>query len=298
MTTAVETPSGKHAGTENFPVGSWLLPARLRPHVAVFYGFARAIDDVADNPALAPEEKIARLDGFAAALSGEHQGAGYEKAVRMRASLLETNVTTQHGLDLIAAFKQDAVKLRYKDWDDLMGYCILSASPVGRYLLDLHGESRAGYLASDALCNALQVLNHLQDCQDDYRQLNRVYLPQDWLQAKKATVEELDAPQSSPGLREVIDRCLDSTDRLIVHARALPGQLTSRHLAMESAVIVRIAEKLSALLRRRDPLAMRVKLSKPAFLGCGVYGIFRGLLIRRLAAAPAVVAAPSGPRRP
>lgn len=269
MTTAVETPSGKNAGTENFPVGSFLLPARLRPHVAVFYGFARAIDDVADSSDLPAEEKIRRLEGFAAALTGQHQDGGYEKAVRLRASMLETNVTTQHGLDLVAAFKQDAVKLRYKDWDDLMGYCFLSASPVGRYLLDLHGESRAGYPASDALCNALQVLNHLQDCQDDYRQLDRVYLPQDWLQAEKATIEELNAPKSSAGIRAVIDRCLESTDRLIVVARGLPPQLTSRHLAMESAVIVRIAEKLSALLRRRDPLAMRVKLSKPAFLGCG-----------------------------
>lgn len=298
MTTAVEIPSGKHTGTENFPVGSWLLPARLRPHVAVYYAFARAIDDVADSAELPAEEKIRRLDGFAAALTGEHQDPGYEKAVRLRASMLETNVTTQHGLDLVAAFKQDAVKLRYKDWDDLMGYCILSASPVGRYLLDLHGESRAGYPASDALCNALQVLNHLQDCQDDYRQLDRVYLPLDWLQAAKANVEELNAPRSSAGMRAVIDRCLESSDRLIVLARTLPPQLTSRHIAMESAVIVRIAEKLSALLRRRDPLAIRVKLSKPAFLGCGLHGIFHGLLTKRPAAASTTLAAPSGQRRP
>ena len=200
-------------------------------------------------------------------------------------------------LDLIAAFKQDAVKLRYRDWDDLMGYCILSASPVGRYLLDLHGEFSAGYSASDALCNALQVLNHLQDCQDDYRQLDRVYLPQDWLQAARAAVEELNAPQASAGMREVIDRCLESTDRLIVIARGLPPLLSSRSLAMESAVIVRIAEKLSALLRRRDPLAMRVKLSKLAFLGCGLHGIFRGLLTKRPVAGSAAVAAPSGPHR-
>jgi squalene synthase HpnC len=298
VTTAVETPSGKHAGTENFPVGSWLLPARLRPHVAKYYAFARAIDDIADNPNLSPEEKISRLEGFAAALNGQHQDAGYEKAVRLRASMMETNVPLQHGLDLVAAFKQDAVKLRYKDWDDLMGYCFLSASPVGRYLLELHGESRTGFATSDALCNALQVLNHLQDCQDDYRELDRVYLPQDWLQSAKTNVETLDASQSSPGLRQVIDLCLDSTDRLIDLARTLPGQLRSRHLAMESAVIVRIAEKLSALLRVRDPLAMRVQLSKPAFLGCGLYGIVRVLLSKRPSAGSGGVTAPSGAQRP
>jgi len=157
---------------------------------------------------------------------------------------------------------------------------MLSAAPVGRYLLDLHGESTDGYAASDALCNALQVLNHLQDCQDDYRQLNRVYLPQDWLAAAGGRVEDLDAASASAGIRRVIDQCLDGTDRLIVVARTLPGRLANTRLAMESAVIVRIAEKLSALLRRRDPLAGRVKLSRLAFLGWGLHGICRGLLGR------------------
>jgi squalene synthase HpnC len=278
---AVETPSGKSTASENFPVGSFLLPARLRPHVATFYAFARAIDDIADNPALAPADKIARLDGFAAALTDTAAGPGYEKAERLRASLAATGVTAQHGLDLIAAFKLDAVKLRYADWRELIeGYCMLSAAPVGRYLLDLHGEDRAGYRASDALCNALQVLNHLQDCQDDYRQLDRVYLPQDWLAAAGVGVEALDTAAASPGIRRVIDQCLDGTDALIAIARLLPGQLRSRRLAMESAVIVRIAERLSRLLRERDPLAGRVKLSGLQFAGCSLTGIARTLLRR------------------
>jgi len=279
---AVETPSGKSAGTENFPVGSFLLPAPLRPHVAAFYAFARAIDDIADNPALPAVEKISRLEGFAAALTGKDALPGFEKAALLRESLAATNVTPRHGLDLIEAFKLDAVKLRYADWNDLIeGYCMLSAAPVGRYLLDLHGESTDGYPASDALCNALQVLNHLQDCQDDYKQLNRVYLPQDWLAAAEAGVDELSRSAASPGLRRVIDRCLDGTDALIAVARTLPGRLRNARLTMESAVIVRIAEKLSALLRRRDPLAGRVKLSRAAFVGCGLYGVCRGLFVAR-----------------
>ena len=279
---AVETPSGKSAGTENFPVGSFLLPAPLRPHVAAFYAFARAIDDIADNPALPAIEKISRLEGFAAALTGKDALPGFEKATLLHESLAATNVTSRHGLDLIEAFKLDAVKLRYADWNDLIeGYCMLSAAPVGRYLLDLHGESTDGYPASDALCNALQVLNHLQDCQDDYKQLNRVYLPQDWLAAAGAGVDELSRSAASPGLRRVIDRCLDGTDALIAVARTLPGRLRNARLTMESAVIVRIAEKLSALLRRRDPLAGRVKLSRAAFVGCGLYGVCRGLFVAR-----------------
>src|SRR5262249_47489522 len=160
----------------------------------------------------ARDNKTARLDGFAAALTGEAQGPGFEKAERLRESLAATGVTAQHGLDLIAAFKLDAVKLRYADWRELIeGYCMLSAAPVGRYLLDLHGEAPSGSCVSDALCNALQVLTPLQDCQDDYRQLNRVYLPQDWLSAAHSKVEDLDAPAASAGVRKVIDQCLDGT---------------------------------------------------------------------------------------
>ena len=272
---SAETPSGKGAGDENFPVGSILLPRRLRPHVAVFYAYARAIDDIADNPDLAPEDKVSRLDGFDKALLGQNDDPAYAKAQRIRESLKECGVTVQHCRDLISAFKQDAVKLRYDDWDDLIDYCDRSAAPVGRYLLDLHGESRDGYPANDALCNALQVLNHLQDCGDDYRALNRVYLPQDWMAAAGVTVEALDAPALSPGLRRVVDQCLDRTDELIALARTLPGRLKSRRLAMESAAIVNIAARLSAHLRRRDPLAERVELSKPEFMWCCVKGAAR-----------------------
>ena len=140
----------------------------------------------------------------------------FAKALRLRRSLGEMRITTRHGLDLIDAFKQDAVQSRYQTWDDLIGYCLRSACPVGRYLLDLHGESPAGYPASDALCNALQVLNHLQDCRDDHRSLDRVYLPLDWMAECGTSVDELQAPHASQGLRDVIDRALDRTDELLL----------------------------------------------------------------------------------
>lgn len=275
-----ETPSGKGAGDENFPVGSLLLPKALRPQVAAFYAYARAIDDIADNPDLPAAEKIARLDGFDRALTGQSDDPAFEKAIRIRETMGGTGDIIRHCRDLILAFKQDAVKLRYKDWDDLMGYCIRSAAPVGRFLLDLHGCPASGYPASDALCNALQVINHLQDCKDDFRHLNRVYLPSDWLAAEGASAEDLDRPAASPGLRRVLDRCLDGTEALLGQARPLPRQLTSRRLAMEAAAIISLADKLTAMLRRRDPLAERVALSKPglalhAALGVGRYWLGR-----------------------
>ncbi len=283
MSQAVETPSGKGAGDENFPVGSWLLPARLRPHVATYYRFARAIDDIADNPELTPDDKVARLDRFEKAVTGAVTGdPALETAQRMRASLAETGITAKHCVDLVTAFKQDATKLRYADWADLLGYCEYSANPVGRYLLDLHGEDAGGYPYSDALCSALQVLNHLQDCQDDYRNLDRVYLPLDWMDAEGIDVAALDAEGGSPGLRRVLDHCLDGVDELMAAARQLPAHLKSRHLAMESAIIVRLAGRLTALLRAGDPVAGRVALSRLDFASCGLRGAGGEILHRVL----------------
>jgi farnesyl-diphosphate farnesyltransferase len=268
----VETPSGKGRGGENFPVGSWLIRRDLRPHVHAFYRFARNADDIADNPALSPDDKVRRLDRMAAILDGA-PGSDSPAASAMRVSLAETGVTAQHCHDVLHAFRLDATKLRYRDWGDLMEYCRYSASPVGRQLLDLHGESRDTWPPSDALCSALQVLNHLQDCAADYRALDRVYLPLDELAAAGSTVEALSAPAASPGLRRVIDSLLDQTEALIAEARGLPPLVAARGLRWESAVIVALAARLARRLRQGDPLATRVKLGKNDFAAAFLTGI-------------------------
>ena len=279
---ALETPSGKGAKDENFPVGSWLLPAALRPHVAAFYAFVRAADDIADNPDLTPADKLARLGRLEAALTGPPGlAARLPKAQALRASLAATGVSPRHALDLLAAFKRDATKLRYHDFPDLLSYCALSASPVGRYLLDLHGEASELYRFADPLCDALQLLNHLQDCQDDYRALDRVYLPLDSFAAAGIGVEALDGDATSPALRQVFDRVLDGVDELLSTAGELPRALRSRRLAAESAVILEIARRLAAELRRRDPLAERIELGRARFLLSGVQGVGRMVWVRR-----------------
>jgi farnesyl-diphosphate farnesyltransferase len=275
-TGAVETPSGKWRSGENFPVGSWLIRHDLRAHVHAFYRFARNADDIADNPALTADDKVRRLDRMAAILDGIDGGAPGEDspaASAMRHSLAETGVTAQHCHDVLHAFRVDATKLRYRDWDDLMEYCRFSASPVGRQLLDLHGESRDTWPPSDALCSALQVLNHLQDCAADYRALDRVYLPLGDLAAAGCTVEVLTAPSANSGLRRVIDSLLDRTEALIAAARDLPPRVGARGLRWESAVIVSLAGRLARRLRQGDPLATRVKLSKSDFAAAFLTGI-------------------------
>lgn len=270
-----ETPSGKGAGDENFPVGSWLIPAHLRPHVAAYYAFARAIDDIADNPTLPADEKIARLEGFAGALDGRNPAPAYAKAHALRATLQTTGIFAAHGHDLISAFKQDAVKPRYETWDELIDYCLRSAAPVGRFLCDLHGEDKALYPLSDALCNALQVINHLQDCAEDYAEMDRVYLPEVWVRAEGATVADLKNPSASPGLRRVLDRCVAGTEILLIDARKLPGAMKHRRLAAETAAIVAVADKLTARLGREDPLATRVALTPLQYAGAMGRGLMR-----------------------
>lgn len=277
---SLETPSGKGAGDENFPVGSFLLPRALRPHVATFYAYARAIDDIADNPALAPETKIERLEAFAQAIRGERDGPGLEKATAMRQSLTQTGITTKHCCDLVSAFQQDAVKGRYASWDELLDYCDRSAAPVGRYLLDLHGEKISDYPPSDALCNALQVINHLQDCADDYANLDRVYIPEPFLAAEGLTVEILADKEGGAAFRRVLDRCLETLQPLLVEARRLPVVLKSGRLAFESGAIVSLADRLSNKLAKEDPIAGRVALSKPAFAMTMAKGVAQTLLRR------------------
>jgi len=272
---SVETPSGKGRSTENFPVGSFLIRRDLRPHVHAFYRFARSADDIADNPALTADEKIRRLDRMAAILGGA-PGKDSPAATAMSESLVETRMTAQHCHDVLHAFRLDSTKLRYHDWDDLMAYCRYSASPVGRQLLDLHGESSETWPASDALCSALQVLNHLQDCADDYRALDRVYLPMTDLATEGIGVETLAASGSSPMLRRVLDGMLDRTDTLVETARGLPARVVSSGLRMESAVIVELATRLLRRLRRGDPLAYRVRLQKSDFMAAFVVGVLHG----------------------
>jgi squalene synthase HpnC len=268
---AIEASSGKGAGDENFPVASRLVSRALRPHFLAYYAFARATDDIADAANLSPAEKRFRLTAFRDVLEG--RATGLSKAEALRRSLLATGVPLARGSDLITAFLQDADKARYRTLEELLGYCRFSADPVGRFLLDLHGEDPAHYPASDALCTALQILNHLQDMGEDRRRLDRVYLPLEWLDEAGESEAALDAPCLSPGLTRVKNRLLEVVNRLLDQTGPLTTRLRSRHLAAESGTIVTLARRLSQRLRTGDPLATRVALSKADFalsLGRGV----------------------------
>lgn len=277
---SIATPSGKSAASENFPVGSVLIRADLRPHVHAFYRFARMGDDIADNPTLAPADKVARLDLMEAVLRDPIR-EDVQEAVALRRSLAACAVAPTNACELLVAFRMDATKQRYADWGELMTYCRYSASPVGRQLLDLHGEGQSARSASDALCVALQVINHLQDCGVDYREMDRVYLPLDHLARHGVEIAALAEPRAGPGLRRCLDDLLDRTEELMTEARALPGRLRDFRLRAESATIVRLADKMIAQLRRHDPLAARVKPTRLFFLSAMIEGFFWAITARR-----------------
>lgn len=245
--------------TENFPVGSWLIAPAHRPAVHAFYAFAREADDIADDPAREAADKLVSLDSFDAALLG---GAGPETAVALREIFAARGLPIEHARHLLQAFKADASGRNCRTWSDLLAYCRYSAAPVGRFLLDLHGETKETWLASDALCAALQILNHLQDAGDDWLDLRRRYIPGEWLERAGLTERELLAGRLSPALRAIYDRALDRVDGLNAQAGALPGSIRDRRLRMEAAAILALSERLAARLRRQDPLAARVSLTR------------------------------------
>ena len=271
--TGPETGSGKGAADENFPVGSILIPKALRPDVMCYYNFAREIDDIADNPSLSTEEKIARLTQFRQALSKGSQDPELGTASKLHHVLKAKKISLDRGLDLISAFEQDARQSRYENWTDLIDYCQRSAAPVGRFLLDLHGEDPALYPASDALCHALQIINHLQDVLDDKQDMDRVYVPLDWLSDERLNVDDIKPPQTSPALRRVFDKMLDGTSTLLDQSRRLAPNMQNRHLSAETRVIQSIAETLTKRLYKQDPIATRVELSKPVMLMVSLKGL-------------------------
>jgi hydroxysqualene synthase len=260
MSSVAELQSGKGHNDENFPVASFLIAPRHRPPVLAFYKFVRAADDVADNVSAAPAEKLALLEQMRASLVGESDAV--PEGVSLRGVLAERGLLPDHALDLLEAFRRDCTKLRYRDWDDLLDYCRYSAMPVGRFVLDVHGESQSLWPTNDALCAALQVINHLQDCAKDYRELNRVYIPEPLLAGAGIGVEALAGGKANAALIGVISGLADRNAGLLETSRPFARGIKDSRLALEADLIQALADDLNRMLMNRDPLSEIVHHSK------------------------------------
>jgi squalene synthase HpnC len=270
---AADLASGKDHTTENFPVASFLIAPEHRAPIMAFYRVARLADDVADHASATPDVKLKRLAEIEKSLTGKSEAS--PEAVALRRVLAERGLGWEHMLDLLEAFRRDVTKLRYDSWDELMDYCRYSAAPVGRFVLDVHGEPRGAWPASDALCAALQIVNHLQDCAKDYLEIDRVYLPADALAAHGASVEMLAEDKADPAMTATINQLALKTQGLLDISRPFAGQVRDLRLALEIGAIQRLAESLAQRLRGRDPLSEETHHSRLEALGFGLLGVGR-----------------------
>ncbi len=285
---ATSLSSGKGHRDENFPVASLLIAPRHRGIILAFYRFVREADDIADHAEATPEQKLQLLDAMRRTLLGENDAVG--SGVKLRELLSARGLPPVHALDLLEAFRRDVTKLRYRDWDDLVDYCSVSAMPVGRFVLDVHGESRATWPLNDALCAALQIINHLQDCGADYTALNRVYIPLDAFAAVGATPEALSQRPASPPLRAVFRDVAARTQVLLDHAAPFADAIRDRRLSLEVAVIHRLATDLNRRLLTRDPLSEPVHHRRAEAALLGLSTVMRQLFSLRMQKRPIAAA--------
>ena len=173
-------------------------------------------------------------------------GAPDPEAEPLRIQLGLRGLNPRHALDLLDAFRQDVRKTRYADWGELMDYCRLSAAPVGRFVLEVHEEDERLWPASDGLCSALQIINHLQDCAKDFARLDRVYLPDDILRRHGASVTMLSAPCRAAGAaRRVWPSLAGAPARLSPTSAPLIPNIRDARLGAEIAAIHALARRLA-----------------------------------------------------
>jgi phytoene synthase len=208
---------------ENFPVASWLVPAKMRPHIAAVYAFARTADDFADEGRLTPDERLNLLDDWQRRLHAcvEESHPDDRLFLALGATIRNRNLPISLFDDLLSAFRQDITTHRYRTWDLVLDYCRRSANPVGRLVLRI-----AGYAdpvldrSSDALCTALQLTNFWQDLERDWHK-GRLYVPLDDMEACLATIGDLDARRLTPPWRAVMGRMIGRTRSLFAPGRAV-----------------------------------------------------------------------------
>jgi squalene synthase HpnC len=258
-----ETATMAKAGAENFPVALFLLPRRVRAHLLAVYGFARAVDDLGD---LAEGDRLAKLDAFAHAFDEALRGASAHPLVSRAAEMARaTGADRSLFARLVEANRKDQVQHRYESFDELLGYCELSANPVGRLVLAAFGvhDERAKTL-SDRICTGLQLVEHWQDVAED-RRAGRVYLPAEDLRCFGVTEADLDASVASPALRRLIAFEAGRARDLLLAGAPLIGRVPGRaRVAVAGFVGGGLAQIEAMELARYDVLGTTVKASKVA----------------------------------
>jgi squalene synthase HpnC len=239
------------AGSENFPVTSRVLPRREREHLLAVYGFARLVDELGDS---APGDRLAALDWLQGELDGAFEGSAEHPLMRRLGETVRACRLPREPFDrLIEANRVDQRVARYQTWEQLRGYCALSADPVGEIVLGVFGAATPELVAlSDSICTALQLAEHCQDVAEDYR-AGRVYLPGEDMQRFGCSVDDLDPDRRDRGderaVREVVAFEVRRAHRLLDAGAPLIDRLRGRQRLAVAAFVAGGRAALEAIER-------------------------------------------------
>ena len=271
--------SGKNYRDENFPVSSFLIDKKLKTIVRVFYFFARTADDIADHASIKKKEKLRILNFFDNCLKNKKQSE-ISVVNNLISYFDEYKFSKKYSRDLLVAFKLDATKKRYKDWSELLYYCKFSANPVGRFVINVSYSQKKKKIkerkilhASDTLCTALQIINHIQDCKDDFRNLDRVYIPENFLKKHQLNVDVLMKKSSCPNFNKMKIEIISIVENLLKDIKENLKLIDIWKLKKETLIILNIAKRLCFLLKIKDPLKKKIKLSSIDLIFCFIKGI-------------------------
>ena len=272
--------SGKNFKDENFPVASTLIKKGVRDIIRIFYSFARISDDIADNNNLTSLKKLKILNFFDESIRNSKKSEidFLDKIIHLSKKFPKSK---NYSRELLKAFTLDATKKRYKNWDDLVSYCKFSANPVGRFFIyltykindqSLDNEKKI-FESSDNLCTALQIINHIQDCKDDYLNHDRVYIPSNYFQKYSLKISVLAEKKAPIDFIFLKNELITETEKLLSHIEIGLNLIKDWRLRKETFIILNIAKRLCFLLKKEDPLLKKIKLSRIDLIICFIKGI-------------------------
>jgi squalene synthase HpnC len=237
---------------ENFPVVSLLIPRELRKHVAIIYWFARTADDFADEGNLSDDEKLQQLNDFENSLHNLLIGnfkSPFEEALHQ--TFVQKNLTPQLFFDLLTAFKQDVLKKRYDNLQEVLDYCRHSANPIGRLILELFNiRNEEAFNFSDKICTALQLTNFYQDIEIDYKK-GRIYFPENEMKLFEVTENIFAMKENNVNLKKLLKHNIDRTQKMFDEGKNLLKFLNGR-LKLEIKWTILGGETILQKIRNND----------------------------------------------
>ena len=249
---------------ENFPVVSLLIPSHLRQHVSIIYWFARTADDLADEGNLSDDERIKNLNEFESELISILKNESTSSlGAALKHTITSNNLSPENFFNLLKAFKQDVVKKRYNDFDEVLDYCSNSANPVGRILLELFNiRNEKAFLYSDKICTALQITNFIQDTKTDY-QKGRIYYPIDEMSRFQVDEKVFEMNGNNLNLKKLIEFSVNRAGNLFSEGKPILSYLSGR-FKYEIAWTISGGEEILSKIRGADfdVLSVRPFLSK------------------------------------